>query len=177
MNPATKPTDIDQPGAHLRLVSDRAGSAERRGLDHGLDLHSGNGMRLRIVDNCTRMDAEAEHDSASTEAVEPVQQMIEIGAAPDRRQQLWRIAENGANARSKPTGEHEHVNRIQTIASGRRDGAHAPYCPGLVGKSKGFGRYCNGKGCGCPSRSNVATLPTDVRNMLAPRHSPGGGFA
>src|SRR3954463_3545084 len=27
MNPATKPTEIDQPGAHLRLVSDRAGSA------------------------------------------------------------------------------------------------------------------------------------------------------
>src|SRR4249919_3209658 len=27
MNPATKPTDIDQPGAHLRLVSDRAGGA------------------------------------------------------------------------------------------------------------------------------------------------------
>ena len=27
MNPATKPTDTDQPGAHLRLVSDRAGGA------------------------------------------------------------------------------------------------------------------------------------------------------
>ena len=27
MNPATKPTEFDQPAAHLRLVSDRAGGA------------------------------------------------------------------------------------------------------------------------------------------------------
>jgi len=26
MNPATKPSEIDRPGAHLRLVSDRAGA-------------------------------------------------------------------------------------------------------------------------------------------------------
>src|SRR5689334_3111389 len=97
--------------------------------------------------------------------------MVEIGAATNWRQQLWCIAENGPNAGPKPAGEHEHVNRVQTIAIGGRNEAHAPLLPWNSRQKQGFGAAATVRPGPSAPFFRHHKLPTDIRNMLAPRRN------
>ncbi len=107
---------------------DRAGRAQRPWLDDRIDPKVGGGMLAQMRDHGLRLVAEPKHDPARTEAPQPVEQIVEIGALADRREQFWNITEDRAYPRAKAASENEDVKRRKAALNRRRSAGHATDC-------------------------------------------------
>src|SRR5580704_4226433 len=77
-------------------------------------------MPRKMIEDCFSAIAKRQHHTPRTKAGQPAQQMIEIGAPGDRREQLGRVAEHRAYACSETAGKHKDVNGVQATLC-RRD--------------------------------------------------------
>ncbi len=91
-----------------------AGGAERPRLDNGLDRDRFRRALRKMLGDRFGAVTECQHHTARTEARQPVEQIVEIDATGDRREQLGRVAQDLPYARPEPAGKHQHINGIQT---------------------------------------------------------------
>src|SRR5438552_4112294 len=116
MNPATKPTEIDQPGAHLRLVLDRAGSSTP-------------GIKLSGVSKTYR-SRDGDVPSLRPRQVDPAEDDLRAARAVDRRdpgrrragdQAAWqcrhRVPEFAAAAVAQHPLQRDAADRHEAVAA------------------------------------------------------------